>query len=113
MINQYWWSIYRLVLGSNKAQTAEAGGHFSQSLVGGSSRRPVGKSTDREDIKPSPFFSMSREFFNPTTRVAGHHMERGEKLLGKQCPSTRGVLGANKHRAGVQGETGSSRCHEI
>lgn len=34
MMNQYWWSIYRLVLGSNKAQTADVGGHFSQSLVG-------------------------------------------------------------------------------
>lgn len=32
-MNQYWWSIYRLVLGSNKAQTTDVGGHFSRSLA--------------------------------------------------------------------------------
>lgn len=34
MMSQYWWSIYRLVLGSNKARAAVISSHLSQSLVG-------------------------------------------------------------------------------
>lgn len=54
---------------------------------------------------------MSREFFNPTTRVAGITWREAAR---KQCPSTPGGLEANKHAAGVKrAESGGGRCEDV